>query len=194
MLAITLLSYYKKAENLGFLNMPRVILVSQHRDFTDVVSELAKSELGVECVIMEDEQKARAAQGAVVLTDKQPPFRMRELLAAMERAKHEGAETVLLEDCQLSVPQKALTQLSSKKSVSLTDKETQLLVLLTKAGSKGVSKDMLLKDIWGVETELESHTLETHIYRLRAKLRDIGAQVVLTALPGKYVCESKDGK
>lgn len=58
-------------------------------------------------------------------------------------------------------------------TVVLTDKEAALLAYLGRAGG-GVSKDVLLADVWGYEGGLETHTLETHIYRLRRKLMEAG--------------------
>jgi hypothetical protein len=56
--------------------------------------------------------------------------------------------------------------------VRLTEKESALLVALSEAGPAGLSRDTLLKKVWAYTQELDTHTLETHIYRLRQKLPD----------------------
>lgn len=66
----------------------------------------------------------------------------------------------------------------------LTDKEILLLYALSVAqGGKGVSKAMLYAYVWGYTSTLETHTLETHIYRLRQKIEPDPAtpKVILTA-------------
>lgn len=54
--------------------------------------------------------------------------------------------------------------------VKLTDKEFDILFALYHAGQEGLSKADLLSCVWGYSQTLETHTLETHIYRLRQKI------------------------
>lgn len=57
-----------------------------------------------------------------------------------------------------------------KDPVILTEKEKNILIALHKYAGEVVSRDYLLKNIWGYVDGLETHTLETHIYRLRQKI------------------------
>ena len=57
--------------------------------------------------------------------------------------------------------------------VALTGKEFELLAALAKAPTRVVSKEELLRDVWGYRTA--SRTLDSHAHRLRRKLRDAGA-------------------
>ena len=52
----------------------------------------------------------------------------------------------------------------------LTEKETAILRFLYRAGQTVVSRDVLLKEVWGYNAAVTTHTLETHIYRLRQKI------------------------
>lgn len=54
--------------------------------------------------------------------------------------------------------------------IALTDKEVEILLYLYRAGGKIISRDVLLAEIWGYNAEVSTHTLETHIYRLRQKI------------------------
>jgi DNA-binding response OmpR family regulator len=52
----------------------------------------------------------------------------------------------------------------------LTDKECSILKYLYRAGGKAVPRQVLLNEVWGYNGAVSTHTLETHIYRLRQKL------------------------
>jgi DNA-binding response OmpR family regulator len=65
------------------------------------------------------------------------------------------------------------------ENIDLTDKECELLVCLHAAHGRGVSRAALLRDVWGYVDDLETHTLETHIYRLRQKIEDDPAKPVI---------------
>ncbi len=74
---------------------------------------------------------------------------------------------------QLDGRNRCLRAKGREAMVLLTDKEAALLAYLGRAGG-AVSKDVLLADVWGYEGGLETHTLETHLYRLRRKLIEVG--------------------
>ncbi len=52
----------------------------------------------------------------------------------------------------------------------LTDKETAIIKLLYLSGGEVVTRATLLEEVWGYNTTLTTHTLETHIYRIRQKV------------------------
>jgi DNA-binding response OmpR family regulator len=56
------------------------------------------------------------------------------------------------------------------KKIRLTDKETNILKYLYRAGGKPVSREELLTEVWGYNAGVTTHTLETHVYRLRQKI------------------------
>ncbi len=73
-------------------------------------------------------------------------------------------------------------------SIILTEKEIQLLeVLLSK--KKAVSKDHILSQVWHYSSESDTHTVETHIYRLRKKISDkfMDDQFILNSKEGYYL-------
>ena len=61
--------------------------------------------------------------------------------------------------------------LKSKKFVSLTEKEVQLIELFL-INKKPISKDKILISVWNYSSEADTHTVETHIYRLRKKISE----------------------
>ena len=59
----------------------------------------------------------------------------------------------------------------NKKLIKLTEKEIDIILFLNE-NKKPINIDILQKEVWGYGSELETHTVETHIYRLRKKLKD----------------------
>ena len=57
----------------------------------------------------------------------------------------------------------------------IRDRETAILIRLSAANGKSVSRNTLLEEVWGYKTGIDSHTLETHIYRLRKKIEELGS-------------------
>ena len=69
----------------------------------------------------------------------------------------------------------------------LTEKETAILRFLYRAGQDVVSREILLKEVWGYNAAVTTHTLETHIYRLRQKIEiDPTKAVLLVTEAGGY--------
>jgi DNA-binding response OmpR family regulator len=60
--------------------------------------------------------------------------------------------------------------IAGQKKIHLTDKETAILKYLYRIGDRPVSREVLLGEVWGYNAGVTTHTLETHIYRLRQKL------------------------
>ena len=71
--------------------------------------------------------------------------------------------------------------------IRLTEKETAILKYLYRAGDRIVTRDVLLSEVWGYNSGVTTHTLETHIYRLRQKIeRDAGNPAILVTEAGGY--------
>ncbi|HEV3160540.1 MAG TPA: response regulator transcription factor [Xanthobacteraceae bacterium] len=64
--------------------------------------------------------------------------------------------------------------------VRLTVKETAILRYLYRVGERPVARETMLQEVWGYHSEVTTHTLETHIYRLRQKIeKDVATPVIL---------------
>jgi DNA-binding response OmpR family regulator len=73
-------------------------------------------------------------------------------------------------------------------AVTLTEKESLLLATLAQAASQPLTREALLAHVWGVAEDIDTHTLETHIYRLRAKLAALApAPFDITTRNGAYL-------
>lgn len=73
------------------------------------------------------------------------------------------------------------------ETVKLTEKEVAIIKYLYKAQDRTVSKNELLQEVWGYSPDVSTHTIETHVYRLRQKVEheDLSAQLIIT-LDGGY--------
>ena len=71
---------------------------------------------------------------------------------------------------------------ATEKKVRLTEKETSILKFLYRAGDKVVGRDTFLGEVWGYNAGVTTHTLETHVYRLRQKieLNPSNAEILVT--------------
>jgi len=56
------------------------------------------------------------------------------------------------------------------RKIRLTEKETNILKFLYRSSGRTVEREVLLREVWGYNAGVTTHTLETHIYRLRQKI------------------------
>jgi DNA-binding response OmpR family regulator len=118
------------------------------------------------------------------------PFRFPVLLARINAAlrQHDQSEDVVFTIGQYSFqPSAKLLEANDGGKVRLTDKETSILKFLYRQGPKTITRDVLLKEVWGYNNRVTTHTLETHIYRLRQKIeRDPSNARLLVTEDGGY--------
>jgi DNA-binding response OmpR family regulator len=118
------------------------------------------------------------------------PFRFAVLLA---RVRAHLRQYEASEDAQFNVGpyvfrpggKVLITEKGSK--IRLTEKETSILRYLYRAGQRVVQRDVLLQEVWGYNAAVTTHTLETHVYRLRQKIeKDPGHAKILVTDSGGY--------
>jgi DNA-binding response OmpR family regulator len=119
------------------------------------------------------------------------PFKLLVLLARMRAhlRQHEQSEDAVFAIGPYSFrpSAKLLLDTERKRKVRLTEKETAILKYLYRAGEKAVTRDILLNEVWGYNAGVTTHTLETHIYRLRQKIeRDPADASILVTESGGY--------
>ena len=75
---------------------------------------------------------------------------------------------------------------AQQRKIRLTEKETNILKYLYRAGEKPVSREELLAEVWGYNAGVTTHTLETHVYRQRQKIEadPANARLLLTEAGG----------
>src|SRR3712207_6265821 len=102
------------------------------------------------------------------------PFRLNELLArvrAQLRVFDNSEDAVFTVGPYLFRPSaKLLLEPAKNRKIRLTEKESAILKFLYRAAGRPVGRHVLLNEVWGYNSAVTTHTLETHIYRLRQKI------------------------
>jgi DNA-binding response OmpR family regulator len=118
------------------------------------------------------------------------PFKFAVLLARIraQLRQHEQSEDAVFSIGPYSFKPAAKLLLDDNGGkVRLTEKETSILKYLYRAGEKVVSREVLLHEVWGYNAGVTTHTLETHIYRLRQKIeKDPSSAELLVTETGGY--------
>lgn len=119
------------------------------------------------------------------------PFRLGVLLARLraQLRQHEQSEDAVFAIAHYSFrpASKLLLDEDTGKKVRLTEKETAILKYLYRAGDRPIGRDTLLGEVWGYNAAVTTHTLETHVYRLRQKIEKDPSQArILLTEPGGY--------
>ena len=118
------------------------------------------------------------------------PFKFPVLLARMraQLRQHELSEdAIFVLGPYTFKPSLKLLVTSDDKKIRLTEKETNILKFLYRSTEDVVPRDILLHEVWGYNAGVTTHTLETHIYRLRQKIEpDPGTARLLVTENGGY--------
>jgi DNA-binding response OmpR family regulator len=118
------------------------------------------------------------------------PFKFAVLLARIraQLRQYEASEDAILQIGPYTFRPGAKLLVHEKGSkLKLTEKETAILRYLYRAGQRVVSRDVLLQEVWGYNANVTTHTLETHVYRLRQKIEtDPASARILVTEPGGY--------
>ena len=116
------------------------------------------------------------------------PFRFAVLMARIDAhlRSHQTSEEAIYRIGPYTFRPSAKLLIEGAKRVRLTEKETNILKFLQRAGDT-VSREVLLHEVWGYNPAVTTHTLETHIYRLRQKIeKDPARAEILVTESGGY--------
>jgi DNA-binding response OmpR family regulator len=118
------------------------------------------------------------------------PFKFPVLLArirAQLRTHEQSEDAVFNLGPYTFKPAQKMLITEDEKKIRLTEKETNILKFLHRAPEGVVVRDVLLHEVWGYNAGVTTHTLETHIYRLRQKIEpDPGNARLLVTESGGY--------
>jgi len=126
----------------------------------------------------------RINENNLILLEK--PFKITNLVINVQKllnTKGFDKYNILLMNHLKFLPyEKVLVNLKTQQKEHLTEKENKLLFYLHNNKNIEITKNDLLKAIWGVSEDLNTHTLETHIYRLKQKIYKIEPKISLVLL------------
>jgi DNA-binding response OmpR family regulator len=120
------------------------------------------------------------------------PFKLGVLLARIraQLRQHERSEDAVFNIGPYTFRPSAKMLIDPERNdrkIRLTEKETAILKYLLRAGERTIGRDVLLNEVWGYNSGVTTHTLETHVYRLRQKIeRDPSNAELLVTEPGGY--------
>ena len=119
------------------------------------------------------------------------PFKVAVLLARMraQLRQHEQSDDAVftIGPYAFKPSAKLLVEEEKNRKIRLTEKETAILKYLYRAGDRMVKRETLLNEVWGYNAGVTTHTLETHVYRLRQKIEpDPSRAVILVTDTGGY--------
>jgi DNA-binding response OmpR family regulator len=166
--------------------LPALILLGPGALAAEAIQRWRPSAPVIALIDRGQEQAAGNALFAAFLTR---PVRIAELVALIERLILAGAGRGerAIGPYLFQPAAKLLREPARNRTVRLTEKEAAMLELLYRAGAEGLSRERLLAEVWGYSDAVTTHTLETHIYRLRRKIeRDAGDARLLLTEPGGY--------
>jgi len=119
------------------------------------------------------------------------PFKLGVLLARLRAhiRQHERSDDAVFTIGPYTFQPSAKLMIDNEnqnKKVRLTDKEAAILKYLYRSGDRVIGRDVLLDEVWGYNAGVTTHTLETHVYRLRQKIEKnpSNAQILVTEQGG----------
>jgi DNA-binding response OmpR family regulator len=126
------------------------------------------------------------------------PFRSNELIARIQaqiRLFDNSIDAVFtIGSFTFRPAEKLLLQPEKNQRIRLTGKEVGILKFLYKTSGRTATRQTLLDKVWGYSSDVSTHTLETHIYRLRQKIEvDPNDCQLLVTVPGGYQLENAGG-
>lgn len=116
------------------------------------------------------------------------PFKIGILLARLRAhlRQHERSDDAIytIGPYVFTPATRLLVSQKDDRRIRLTDKETAIIKHLYRAGEQPISRDALLNEVWGYGANVTTHTVETHIYRLRQKIEDDPSEAMILVTEG----------
>ena len=180
--------------------MPNILLLSKNRQFAEELKEQIELNLKGFLVYFEEEnilfdiiildEGSKHEADKIPMLSLKKPLSLCSLLNELQSIinRFENSEEGFLEfNCyELRPSRKEIFNKSNNKVTKITELEVSILKYLYKVGNKTTSKKELLEEVWGYNGEATTHTVETHIYRLRQKVEKNHAAQIIETLDGGY--------
>lgn len=109
------------------------------------------------------------------------PFDLLELISRVNTHLRRRKKSDVLSVGNLSIDTSKRTCTLNDEEVLLTTREFDILTLLVSSAGKTVTREQILKKIWGIDDKnLETRTIDMHIKSLRKKLNDVNQEIIVT--------------
>jgi len=184
--------------------MSHIVIISEEPLFCEALAGILARELGCETTSMENTKSlaklnpsmvdlvistmnvAPSWEGRVLVIRPGEPRRMSAILGDVtaQLSDKNPAQLQLTDTITLSEKNKKLERLDTGTAIDLTEKELALLLFLKAEGE--ASREDILKNVWGFAPDVTTHTLETHVYRLRQKWRELAEEDCILATDKGY--------
>jgi DNA-binding response OmpR family regulator len=141
-----------------------------------VCARLRANGLAIPVILMNGVDRTSSTDDTIAIAK---PFRLSELMArlrarleacAQRDAEAEAPAAIRIGPYEFSPADKALRHGTENQRIRLTEKEAAILAFLHRMSARAVPRQELLTKVWGYNPAVTTHTLETHIYRLRRKI------------------------
>ena len=163
------LTFGDKEINKETLNNHDVLILHQDGLVGDSLEKLLKDSKKIKILVSNTSGKKKDQFNEIISL----PVKISDLNQIVENAITKKNfiknSSISIKQYKLDKNEKKLTK--DKNYILLTEKEIQLLELFLD-NKKPISKNVILKEVWKYSTSADTHTVETHIYRLRKKIKD----------------------
>ena len=162
------LTFTDKEINKETLNNHDVLILHQDGLLGDSLEKLLKDSKKIKILVSNKSDKKKDQFNEIISL----PLKISDLNQIVENAitkkNFSKNSSILIKQYKLDKNEKKL--IKNKNYILLTEKEIQLLELFLD-NKKPISKNIILKEVWKYSTSADTHTVETHIYRLRKKIK-----------------------
>ena len=162
------LTFADKEINKETLNNHDVLILHQDGLVGDSLEKLLKDSKKIKILVSNKSDKKKDQFNEIISL----PLKISDLNQIVENAvtrkNFNKNSSILIKQYKLDKNEKKL--IKDKNYILLTEKEIQLLELFLD-NKKPISKNVILKEVWKYSTSADTHTVETHIYRLRKKIK-----------------------
>ena len=175
--------FSKKNDLLEKVNEAKVVLID---DDAELALNIQKKETSI-AILMLTEHPENFEQTDYTLIKKPFHFSVLRSKVLFLKSVCEKGLTLSFETSSylFNGPARTLFNKSTQQEIRLTEKEAQIIQFLYENKNNVISKDELLEKIFGYKSGVETHTVETHIYKLRQKVQDENEYLIKT-LNGGY--------